>query len=154
MLIYGLCGIPASGKSTIAKILMADKLYSFDELVKDYKGQNISKYHKQVEIQMFKDIQLCLKNNNSVICDHLLITKEKRLELLSYIPEGCKKICVVLNTPLEECLRRNAIREIILPDFVITQSVEIYEPPSIDEGWDEIIYVKEDETYGSSFTGD
>lgn len=131
-----LCGIPASGKTTLAKSLQG-QLYSFDDLV----TVNTLERHKETQKQMYKDIQTDLLNGETVIVDHLLITKDRRKELLSYVPSDCKRVCYVLNTPLKDCLERNKNRENRLPAFVITQSAEQYEPPTFDEGWDEIIYI-------------
>ena len=138
-MIIVLCGIPGSGKTTLAKTLQG-KLYSFDELV----TVNTIEGHEETQKQMYKDIQIDLLNGETVIVDHLLITRDKRKELLSYVPSDCKKICYVLNTPLEDCLERNRNRENRLPDFVITQSAGKYEIPTLDEGWGEIIKYEED----------
>lgn len=70
------------------------------------------------------------------------------LEATEQIP--CKRILIYINTPLEECIRRNRGRENPLPDFVVESIYNSIQPPEKSEGWDEI---KEVKTYESDFTG-
>lgn len=49
--------------------------------------------------------------NTNIILDDLHLTKEWRLRLLDAINNiPCKKILIVMTTPLEECLERNSKR--------------------------------------------
>jgi tRNA uridine 5-carbamoylmethylation protein Kti12 len=57
-----------------------------------------------------------------------------------------------MDTSLEQCLYRNAHRENRLQDFIVESSYRSLQKPTLDEGWDEIIYVKEDGAYESDFT--
>ena len=133
------CGIPGSGKTTLSKQLAEQysaKLHCFDRLPHAHHP----KYANAVRSQMWADIAEDLRNGHSVVCDDLhtkLKWRQGLLDALTDIP--CKKILVVMDTPLEECLRRNANRERRLPDFVVENIHAKYEPPSLDEGWDEII---------------
>lgn len=91
---------------------------------------------------MWADIANDLQNGHSVVCDDLHTKLKWRKGLLSVVADiPCKKVLVVMTTPLEECLRRNANRERKLPDFVVENIYAKYEPPIYEEGWDEIIYV-------------
>ncbi len=129
-----LCGIPGSGKSTISKKI--SKKYnairlSFDEM-------NCFKY-----CQIIKPALEKLKKGNNVIIDALFDRKKYRNELLISIKDiKCKKTLIFMNTPLEECIRRNEQREgdSKLPIFIIEDIYNSFEPPTLDEGWDEIIY--------------
>lgn len=62
----------------------------------------------------------------------------RRMELLSKCPPDEQKICIWLNTPLEVCLaRENRGR----PPEVVLHHWRMFEPPTLDEGWDEIIII-------------
>lgn len=138
--LYVLCGIPGSGKSTIAHKLVEQHdatLCSYDTLP----GANDQKNRKDLHPTLFANIRNALSVGN-VICDDMNITKKRRLDLLSAVSDiQCEKILFVITTPIDECLRRNANRESRLPDFVLIQSQYMFESPSLDEGWDEIIYL-------------
>ena len=134
-----LCGIPGSGKTTMSAQLAEQhnaKLYCFDSLPHAHHP----KYADAVRSQMHKDIAEDLRNGQSVVVDDLHTKLKWRQGLLSAVADiDCKKILVVMDTPLEECLRRNANREMRLPDFVVESIHQSFEPPTLDEGWDEII---------------
>lgn len=139
--LYVTCGIAGSGKSTISSKLRDEfglKLYCFDSLRKGCKFEDRQKIYDR----LYADIKDDMLNNHSVIYDDLNITSKRRLELLLSIQDvQCRKILIVMTTPLEECIRRNAERQIgRLPDSVIYHLNSQYEPPSLEEGWDEILY--------------
>ena len=57
-----------------------------------------------------------LADGHSVICDGTYTIERTRRELLDGISAvQCEKIIVVLTTPFEECLRRNACRDVQVP---------------------------------------
>lgn len=90
---------------------------------------------------MWQDIAADLRDGFDVVCDDLHTLVEWRDGILSAIHGiECQKVLIVMTTPFDECLRRNAVRDMRLPDLVLYDTNKKYEPPSIDEGWDEIIY--------------
>lgn len=127
--IYCIIGLPGSGKTTYANYLS--------------KIKNISVIHKD---NYFKQDAFTLLNNeltyNDVIYDALLFNIKQRKELLSNLII-CKKYLIIMNTSLEECLRRNSQRvgHNRLPESAIYNLHKKFEPPSLCEGWDEIYYV-------------
>lgn len=140
--IYVLCGLPGSGKTTYSKQLAKrtnSKLYSFDE----YSGSCNLTTSKQIKQQMHQDVYDALVRGYDVVLDDLHTQKKWRLDVLSIVNNVlCKKVLVVSSTSLEECLIRNIQRERgVLPDFVIKKLNQKYETPTLDEGWDEIIYI-------------
>lgn len=139
---YALCGIPASGKSTLSRQLSQEcstKLHCYDDLSNAHNSKLKDVVHSQMWVSIVND--LC--NGYDVVCDDLHTTKEWRENILSALADvECRKILVVMTTPLDECLKRNANRIARLPDFVIHDIYNKFEPPSLDEGWDEIIYIE------------
>lgn len=142
-MIIALCGPPGSGKTTLSQQLASEynaKLYHYDEFKKGSKPQNTKETHQRLYNQIKQDI---LQGNN-VILDDLHTRLEWREPLLSTLKDiPCKKILIVMTTPLEECVRRNAERQgqARLSDFVIYHLNSRYQPPSLEEGWDDIQYI-------------
>lgn len=138
-----LCGIPASGKTTLAKELKEKynaKLHSYD----DVKGANTDiSSMADVYDRWIKEIKMDIYNGFDVVCDGTNLTEESRKKLLHYLEEfQCEKVLYVLYTPLDVCLKRNAKRANKLPEFIITQSRKMYEAPCRKEGWNKIIIIK------------
>ena len=136
-----LCGLPASGKTTLSQQLANEhnaQLYHYDEFKKGSKPQDSKQTHKRLYNLIAQD----LLQGHDVVLDDLHTRLEWRQDLLSALQDiPCKKILIVMTTPLEECVRRNAQRQNgRLPDSVIYHLNSRYQPPSLEEGWDEILY--------------
>ena len=136
--IHVICGIQGSGKTTLAKQLVFKHdavLYSYDTFPK---GHCSNDAHPVMYERMVQD----LKKGKAIVCDDLNITKENRQTLLNALCSvEFKKVLHIMQTPLELCIKRNRKRGYgRLPDIVLRHCYEKYEPPTLDEGWDEIIY--------------
>ena len=145
MVIFVLCGLPGSGKTTLSRSLAEQHdvtLHAFDALPGAFSPSRC----EAVRAQMWADIAEDLRAGRNVVCDDVHTLLKWRKGLLS-ATEGipCEKVLVVMDTPLDECLRRNASRERQLPDFVVKAIAQKFEPPTLDDGWDKIIYYKEDD---------
>lgn len=113
-------------------------MHCFDKRKEAFNPQTAS----AVRLQMCEDIAEDLRKGNAVVCDDLHTLKRWRLDLLKAVSGiECRKVLVVMDTPVDECLRRNAKRSFHLPDTVIHHLSKSYEAPTLDEGWDEIVYV-------------
>lgn len=128
-----LCGAPGSGKTTLSK-----------QLAEQYKAVHISfderKYIQYAE--MISPIVETLTEGKSVVADAVFAGINKRAMVLDAVKDiPCRKILFYMDTPLEECLRRNASREKRLPDFVVEHLYNSIEPPTLEEGWDEIVAI-------------
>jgi tRNA uridine 5-carbamoylmethylation protein Kti12 len=143
--LYMISGIPGSGKTTLAHQLAEQHtadVHSYDDLP----GANTKEsMDGSVKRAWLEAISADLKAGKSVVCDGLNLTRKDRKEVLSVVSDiPCKKVLVVKVVPLETCLLRNAQRKARLPDFVLEQSARKLEPPTPDEGWDEILISKEE----------
>ena len=138
------CGAAGSGKTTTAQKLSEKNnatLFSYDEFKKECKARQLP----EMRLQMYQSILSSLQSKENVVIDDLNITKASRTILLKNLKSAsCKKILIVMDTPLKECLRRNNQRSwpAKLPEDVIINIYNLYESPSVDEGWDKIIYVE------------
>lgn len=139
-MLYVLCGIPGSGKTTYAQRLaneLGATLYSYDEQPDANRLGKLVSSH----MEMWRHITNDLRNGKVVVCDDINTTKRQRLEVLSAFNNiECKKVLIVMNTPLNVCIERNENRPNRLPKCTITAINKTYEAPSLDEGWDQIIY--------------
>ena len=142
MTLHVFCGIPASGKTTMATQLAQEqdaKLYSYDVIRRDSK---LSSFQDICSL-IYQRIKADLSNGLNVIYDAPNHRLKYRQNVINTISSGpCQKICVVLLTPFDECLKRNANREARLPDFVLHDMHNKFELPTLDEGWDDIWYYK------------
>lgn len=132
--LYVMCGIPGSGKSTLSKQIANEQnlvRLSLDEMgyIRQYK--------------LIPHIIEALENGESVVADSLYTKKQWRTELLKAVRHiGCRCVLLYMSTPLDVCISRNRGRKSSLPDFVIEDIYNSIEPPTLDEGWDEVKEVK------------
>lgn len=84
-----------------------------------------------------------LQSSKNVVVDSVYTKIVWRKDILEATKDiDCKKILIFMDTPLEECLRRNARRPNPLPDFMVRDIYGSIEFPTLDEGWDDIWYYK------------
>lgn len=137
---YVLSGIPGSGKSTLAKQLAEQYnaiVHSYDDIPGAWGNRDIdgSFYNQWVD-----NIKADLQNGSSVVCDSTALTSVNRKTFLKELSGfDCKKILVVKVVPVDECLRRNKGRFRKVPEEQIQLTARLLEPPTPDEGWDEIL---------------
>ena len=132
---YVMCGVPGSGKTTRSK-QMAEEMglvrFSYDEM-RCYRQESFLRHAAEA-----------MREGKNVILDTVNLTANVRKKLLRYVEDiPCQKIVVFMDVPLEECQRRNANREMKLPDRVIKNLHQGLQPPTDDEGWDEIHVYKD-----------
>ena len=139
-----MCGLPASGKSTKAKELAVRydaNIHSSDdiriELTKNVNNQQVNDLvFKTLHDRMKHD----LKNGKSCIYDATNVSYKQRMVFLQELKNiPCKKVCVLVATPYEECLKNNSQRKRKVPEEVIKKMYYKFNIPDLYEGWNEVI---------------
>ena len=120
-----ICGLPNSGKTTYA-----NENYEYVIHYDDVPHITLEEHHRNC-------IQEILDSDEKDICvEGVYDKKYRRMALIEACKEQDKKVCVWINTPYEVCLSRKS-----KPRFIVEKFYRSFEPPTEDEGWDEIIEV-------------
>ena len=146
-----MCGIVGSGKSTSAQKISDETgaiIFSSDELRKEMFG-DVNEQNKNDELfrELHKRIKECLKSGNNAIYDATNISSKRRCSFVQELNKiECEKRCIVIATPIKECIARNNSRERKVPEEVINNMHYHWETPYLFEGWDniQIIYPYKD----------
>ena len=81
-----------------------------------------------------------IKQADDVCVEGVFPFSNRRKDFLKSYNGNGKKICIWLNTAFEECVKReNRNRN----KLIIENCREYFEPPTYDEGWDEIIIIED-----------
>ena len=142
--LYLLIGLPGSGKTTWANSKPSKEyvVISTDETAKMFRGLPKDKRRK-FEIELSKKQ---LQEGRHVILDKMLMSKEARQTYIKALKPYANKVIVVLfNVPLLKCLERNRQRDKYkqVSDKSYIAHIKRFEAPAKDEGYDELIEVKE-----------
>ena len=140
--LFMMIGLPASGKSTIAEQLAESEdaiIVSSDQIRKELLGDiNDQSQNAKVFQEVEKRIKERLQVGN-VIYDATNINYKKRRAFLERLNKiEVEKIAVLVATPYEECLERNAKRERKVPEEVIKRMYYSFYIPQYYEGFDKI----------------
>lgn len=148
-----LVGPPMSGKSTWIKENYPDtEVISRDEILMEvYGSRNYGEAYKnadqnKVDKVLKTRIAEYAKEGRNVILDMTNLSKKVRKRNLANYGKKYTKIAVAFPVlPMEEYKRRNEIRKVEenknIPRFVLTNMIKIYVLPTLDEGFDEVIYL-------------
>lgn len=136
-------GLPGSGKSSHAKKTSEEHnatIFSSDSLREELYGDaNIQGDNAKLFTELHRRIKDCLAEGNNAIYDATNINYKQRMAFLNELKNiPCEKTCVVIATPYEECLKRNAKRERKVPEKVIERMYRQFDIPWFFEGWDDI----------------
>ena len=83
-----------------------------------------------------------VKKNNDICIEGVFGKASNRIILIS--ESKTKNTCIWLDTPLEICLSRERSGR-KRSDHLVIWSNDEFEPPTLDEGWDEIIIIRGDD---------
>ena len=140
-------GLPASGKSTYAEMLVASGIFQrvCPDLIRKelYGDENIQENGARV----FKIAHCrirdygCLTEN--VVFDATNINADRRKKLVQEM-RGYFDIIIFkwFNTPIDICLERNQKRERKVPEDVLWRIFDNFQAPTRDEGWNYIEEIK------------
>ncbi len=146
-------GFPGAGKSTFrSEFKGASVQLSTDDLIED-----AAQFQGKTYSEAFLDeigpataatnaaFHAALKDGASIIWDQTNLTRKKREKVLRQIPDGYHKIIVHVTCDEDERQRRLADRPgKVIPPNVDENMRRSFQPPMMEEGWDEIMNYKSD----------
>ena len=144
-----MCGIPASGKSTLAYnlSLYLDKapIVSMDGIREEWFGtRKCQDKGWEVYSQSLDDVIWYFSTYDIVIYDATNRSKKARKQIVEDIQTyiDCDVYCIFMNTPIDIALDRNANRDesIQVPATVIHHMYDTLEPPTEKEKYFEKIF--------------
>ena len=143
---YVMIGMPGSGKSTYASNLAKKTgavLLSTDDIAFEIYGHNNFRNGKEVFKELRRRALIAVGEGKDVIfdCTNLSISARRKRIMFGKL-NHCKVIGIYINTPFEECLKRNASRERQLTTKRMHEVYADLVEPSKDEGFDELIIVE------------
>lgn len=150
--LYLMCGIPGSGKSTVAEnyAKSADNVIwvSRDQIRFSLlqEGEDYFSHENEVLDLFYSSIQKYLDNGYDVIADATHLNSKSRYNTLSQLNlKDIELNIVYVNVPLQVALERNAKRtgRALVPQDTIKRMYRQKEAPSYAEGWKHIYIVNE-----------
>ncbi len=144
-----LVGLPASGKSMIAENLSINQnaiIHSSDKLREElFNNVNEVTKNNELFIELHRRVKQDLLNGKNIIYDATNISYKKRKSFIESLNKiSCEKICYLIATPYEQCLKQNQLRERKVPEYVIERMYKSFYIPQIYEGWDTIEIIWDD----------
>jgi tRNA uridine 5-carbamoylmethylation protein Kti12 len=150
-----LVGLPGSGKTTyVNNFLKTHPDYvsiSSDDIIERL-AKEAGTIYNDAAFNMFRDtaereysINLtdAINKKLNIIVDRTNQTIKARRKVLARLPKTYKKTAVVFTLPREEINQRLLKRELdtgkMIPQRAVDDMVAIYQPPTTEEGFDEII---------------
>lgn len=87
----------------------------------------------------FRQLELALRDNKKVIVDNTNVTRSGRATIIRLARRyDVPVIGYWFKVPIEECLRRNQLRDRKVPEQMIHNMQRMYEEPKLEEGFQEI----------------
>ena len=112
-----ICGLPNAGKTTYSQ--------RFDNVIHLDEVGRTSRVCEMVE------------GMGDTVVEGVFATSLKRRQLID--AGGGYSKCIWLDVPLDECKRREDRGR---PEFILENAAKYFEPPTYDEGWDEIEVIR------------
>lgn len=162
---YMMVGLPGSGKSTESeRIRKACQIagqnchvISSDSIRGELTGNEkcFDKDGEVFELMRTRSIDF-LKKGESVVYDATNMSSKRRKALLCSFPKGnYKKVCILVATPAEECVKNNELRSRgggrYVPTNAIFSLMKSFRTPVRNEGWDDIVLYFNKEEYKNMY---
>ena len=136
--VYVMCGLPGSGKTTIARQIAADLdavVISSDNIREELYGDESVQGNPSVVFDtLYSRAHAAIDDNLSVILDATNVKKRDRARVFKEFPDN-EIAAFVINTPVEVCKQRNGERERVVPECVIDRMAKSFEMPTREEGF-------------------
>ena len=152
--LYVLCGIAGSGKSTFALEFLSENWLwahrvSTDEIrLRLYGDEACQKDPKRVFEVAYEEIHKWLPNRD-VIFDATNLKRSFRKQLIDEFKEYAEKIvCIYFIPNVRLAIERDAGRARVVGRSVILRQAEQLEVPTKDEGFDDIVQIDSDHKVG------
>lgn len=128
-------GLPGSGKSSFYK-------------------ERFFNSHVRISLDLLKTrhretrlLEVCLETDQRFVIDNTNPTKAERSKYLEAVKAAWVRYTTIgyyFESKVEDCLRRNALRSGAdqVPDVAILSAAKRFELPSLDEGFDQLFYVR------------
>ena len=143
-------GPPGSGKSSYIRKNLPEALrISLDDLRLMLSGRPFDlRYERMVSVlgdTLMRETLSRLKEwRRDCVYDATNVSRERRSPTLALAREySLPAVAVFTDTPMEVALARNRRRRRKVPAEVIERFYRLLEPPSIDEGFEEVVVVRD-----------
>ena len=123
MMLYLICGLPNAGKTTYSN--------KFESVL----------HYDDISRLSFAERNEIYRNTDAECIEGIYNTIKSRKNILECVKETDKRVCIWIDTPLEICLERERNYR-HRPEQMVKHSYDAFQPPTYDEGWDEIIVVR------------
>lgn len=137
-------GLSGSGKSTLANRAALEfdaHIISSDAIRAEVFGdENDQLHNKEVFDILHERVHESLKHGNSVIYDATNLNAKRRIAFLNQLKQykELQKICCVVATPYEVCVKNDSKRNRKVGKAVILKQMKQFQMPFLNEGWDRI----------------
>ena len=94
---------------------------------------------KKVFAELHRRVREALAQGKDVIYDATNVERKTRKNIINSF--DAQHVCVYVSTDVEECKRRNAQRERVVPTEVIERMASKLVVPTVEEGFDAVIEI-------------
>lgn len=141
-----MCGLPGSGKSHNAELQAEQNnanIHSSDAIREELSGDiNNQDINDLVFKTLHNRVKEDLRNGKNCIFDACNISYKRRMAFLQELKNiPCEKICILMATPYEQCIKNNTNRDRFVPESVIERMYRNFDVPSNYEGWDDVVVI-------------